>query len=759
MKSKFSGLPMKVIVSASVVGMLFSNVLPLVADATGTNNDSTDTTTNTGSDQKGIKVTVPSPNLDKAIANAKKAGEEVTQNATKTKVVTASELAKEQAAIKADEDKQATNMEETTNAFNKALADWEAYMKNPDFVNNTDWPEEKIREIFGSDLTNLSYVTAHKGMTFNKGNLQKVNSTQIKDIKDHDGNISQDTPDVFKGETSTLFTAPIKVGSWYRQNKAFVDSKTGKNVDVKTTITGVHMLPGTATITGAYATFTKNKLNGINSFTPIQSLDYKNQFYENGTNTPIKVDALEGVGDIDAKQQLKWARNSDGELVGSLVVKSGNTYTAKDNTAYDNDNKGTQVWSLFKNVSEINYSYGVADDSPLNSGDPRNYYNDYHVLGNIDFALKIKPRPATPEVSYTKTDLIVVPDAKKDVDKDVAKGNPDGSIDNKDVKVGDNLNYSLTNSDLPANRVDDIKTYTMTDTLPDGVKYNATETEKLVDSKLWKITVDGQKITFAATADLLKSMNADKTKAYKVPITNVVATVVDGSKDLKNTFTTTINDEDVKSNEVDNKSDKVDGLIQKRIETKDGLKTDATIDDFLNHTGSVTFDLFNRESTDTKQTHFIKDNNSFLALVDYKLSDVRILGEDQKTDQTDTDLTDNKYTKDITKDFTLTKNKDGLSATDKDGKYAGQAMKLQIKDVKLKASVDAKDIPSAYLTKGSDGSLTFKGVNVASNEDGKSNEVTVDDKQVAKVTKTATATMAQTGGSHFSLMQFIKDLF
>lgn len=181
---------------------------------------------------------------------------------------------------------------------------------------------------------------------------------------------------------------------------------------------------------------------------------------------------------------------------------------------------------------------------------------------------------------------------------------------------------------------------------------------------------------------------------------------------------------------------------------------------FFKYKGTVTFDLFNRESTDTKQTHFIKDNNAFLALADYKLSDVKILGEDQKTNQTDTDLTDNKYTKDITKDFTIAKDKNGgLSVTDKDGKYAGQAMKLQIKDVKLKDSVATKDIPASFITKSADGSLTFKGVNVASNEDGKSKQVTIDDKQSAKPNTTQTETMAQTGLHQSKLIQFSKQLF
>ncbi|MCK3678153.1 LPXTG cell wall anchor domain-containing protein, partial [Lactiplantibacillus plantarum] len=248
------------------------------------------------------------------------------------------------------------------------------------------------------------------------------------------------------------------------------------------------------------------------------------------------------------------------------------SYKAHDDTAYDDSETRTQVWRRLDNVSGFSYTWGQAIDhwsAPYQS-------DDYFAVGNIDFAIKLKPKPVAPTkpkaetASYQLTDLMVTPSNHKDVTAGDNQGKDTASINGKTVDKGDTLTYPLTNSDLPANRTDDIKSYVMTDKVQKELTVNQAETVK-ANTKNWDVKVDGQTVTYTAKADLLKTMNADKSKAYAVPEAKLVTTVNADNVTVKNNFTTKINDVTTDSNTPSNPVEKLSpSLVVKRVEDVQG---------------------------------------------------------------------------------------------------------------------------------------------------------------------------------------------
>ena len=116
-----------------------------------------------------------------------------------------------------------------------------------------------------------------------------------------------------------------------------------------------------------------------------------------------------------------------------------------------------------------------------------------------------------------------------------------------------------------------MKSYVVKDELPEGVKPDEDKIKKNVDSSKWDVKVDGQKVEYSATKDLLSEMNKDKSKAYKVPTIGLVAEVAKGGDvSFDNTFDTVINDQTVKSNQVSNKAPEVTKSSLEKFIVEDG---------------------------------------------------------------------------------------------------------------------------------------------------------------------------------------------
>ncbi len=170
-----------------------------------------------------------------------------------------------------------------------------------------------------------------------------------------------------------------------------------------------------------------------------------------------------------------------------------------------------------------------------------------------------EPAEPTPlKGTYGLTHFIVTPEPKKDVDAGQNAGDKDGSDNGKSVIKGDELTYSLKTTDLPADRTDDMKTIKYVDTLPKEVDYKSTKVYskdgKTDLTKYFKISYDKKTRMFTAeaNADYLKLINADKTKAFELPIVDVYAIANTSNAKFDNTYDIWENDSKTGSNTVEN---------------------------------------------------------------------------------------------------------------------------------------------------------------------------------------------------------------
>lgn len=111
-------------------------------------------------------------------------------------------------------------------------------------------------------------------------------------------------------------------------------------------------------------------------------------------------------------------------------------------------------------------------------------------------------------------------------------------------------NWVLSNEALPAGH-ETIKSYVMTDPLPEGFKLDLEQSKSL--SPDYDLTFDEKTNTVTLTANkaTLEAMNKDLNQAYQVPKATLQGQVTKDGSSFKNDFETLINDYTVNSNEVE----------------------------------------------------------------------------------------------------------------------------------------------------------------------------------------------------------------
>lgn len=111
-------------------------------------------------------------------------------------------------------------------------------------------------------------------------------------------------------------------------------------------------------------------------------------------------------------------------------------------------------------------------------------------------------------------------------------------------------NWVLSNEALPAGH-ETIKSYVMTDPLPEGFKLDLEQSKTL--SPDYDLTFDEKTNTVTLTANkaTLEAMNKDLNQAYQVPKATLQGQVTKDGSSFKNDFETLINDYTVNSNEVE----------------------------------------------------------------------------------------------------------------------------------------------------------------------------------------------------------------
>ena len=611
------------------------------------------------SKKASVPINVDNSKINKAVKEAKDTGVEVKKDKPKNHTVKSDEVDKTKEDIQKDYDKQIADIEKATKEYAPKKADYDkknkAYqdaIKNPKFNSGkTEFTKKQLQDFLGKDPQNVTYVTGNKGekkMKFDKGNLKTPSKAQLNERYGYSGE--------YGPHRDNDYSKPflLKKGSTWTYKNALKNNKTGRDVDVKYTVTNIK-IDKNHQFKSPVADVRTNEL-GVNMMTPIDEASFDVEYFDSETGKPVKLDALNGMGDLDGDQYYKLNTKMDNALKGSKVVKDGKqSWKAEGEAEYDTDDPSTQIWNIAKSVSKQNFTWG--------SRQQRN--KDYHganlwINGNIPFGLELPDKPTPPKkptVNYNLHNLNVTPENHKDVEKGVQKEDTDASIDKEEVSVGDTVTYPLTNSDLPADRKDDIKSYVVKDELPEGVKPDEKEIKKNVDASKWDVKVDGQKVEYTATKDLLADMNKDKSKAYKVPTIGLVAKVAKGGDvNFDNTFDTIINDNTVKSNQVSNKAPEVTKSSLEKFIVEDGKlvkENKAKKGDDVNY--RINYNIGNDK--ETKKVVFSDDLEDVL---DINKDSVKVYALDDKDAQSDDAQSDDAKSNNAKADD----NKDDVKADD-----------------------------------------------------------------------------------------------
>ncbi|PLA89570.1 hypothetical protein CYR84_09030, partial [Ligilactobacillus salivarius] len=262
-------------------------------------------------------------------------------------------------------------------------------------------------DFLGQNLPNVSYVSAGSNMTFDKGTLQSFSQNELNSILSN--------PKVDPGLEGYLLSKAfgdiykLAQETTWKYNNAFTDTKSGKSIDLKVTVQGLGL-----DYSGRYGLppmiMVGEKYIG-SDVAGIGAVKYGLTFLEHGTNTPINITSLIGVGDVDAAQSVA-VYNAVSALRGSENKDySGNGYLGSINTNGVDDfsegkNTQYQSWFLVPNSSTVSYVFSAADPAWGNGApDGSGFMGFYHQnLGGIPLPIKSTP-PTPPTVKYKHTNV------------------------------------------------------------------------------------------------------------------------------------------------------------------------------------------------------------------------------------------------------------------------------------------------------------------------------------------------------------------
>lgn len=272
-------------------------------------------------------------------------------------------------------------------------------------------------------------------MTFDKGTLQSFSQNELNSILSN--------PKVDPGLKGYIASKAygslykLEQGTTWKYNNAFTDTKSGKSVDLKVTVQGLGL-----DYSGRYGlppmTMVGEKYIG-SDVAGIGAVKYGLTFLEHGTNTPINITSLIGVGDVDAKQSvavynavsaLRGSENKDysGDgYLGSINTNGVDDFSEGKNTQY-------QSWFLVPNSSTVSYVFSAADPAWGNGApDGSGFMGFYHQnLGGIPLPIKSTP-PTPPTIHYHHTNVALEKPTPIDVTYHYDRMNPASIEDRTDI--------------------------------------------------------------------------------------------------------------------------------------------------------------------------------------------------------------------------------------------------------------------------------------------------------------------------------------
>jgi len=159
------------------------------------------------------------------------------------------------------------------------------------------------------------------------------------------------------------------------------------------------------------------------------------------------------------------------------------------------------------------------------------------------------PTPPTPPVKPTAT--YHYDQATFQTDNTKAVTQTDGTdLNGALVNKQETENWVLSNEALPAGH-ETIKSYVMTDPLPEGFKLNLEQSKALSPDYDLSFDEKTNTVTLTANKATIEAMNKDLNQAYQIPKASLQGQVTKDGSSFKNDFETLINNYTVNSNEVE----------------------------------------------------------------------------------------------------------------------------------------------------------------------------------------------------------------
>ena len=348
--------------------------------------------------------------LDDAIKAAQAVkGVTVIDGGTSTATVSVSDFEAKKKQIQDQNTQQTNDINAQIQQYRDTYANWEK--DNQKFLEEaaakTGWSVQQVLDFLGKNLPNVSYVSAGSNMTFDKGTLQSFSQSELNSILSN----PKVDPGLKGYIASKAYGSLYKLsqGTTWKYNNAFTDTKSGKSVDLKVTVQGLGL-----DYSGRYGLppmiMVGEKYIG-SDVAGIGAVKYGLTFLEHGTNTPINITSLIGVGDVDAEQSVA-VYNAVSALRGSENKDySGNGYLGSINTNGVDDfsegkNTQYQSWFLVPNSSTVSYVFSAADPAWGNGApDGSGFMGFYHQnLGGIPLPIKSTP-PTPPTIHYQHTNV------------------------------------------------------------------------------------------------------------------------------------------------------------------------------------------------------------------------------------------------------------------------------------------------------------------------------------------------------------------
>lgn len=245
------------------------------------------------------------------------------------------------------------------------------------------------------------------------------------------------------------------------------------------------------------------------------------------------------LDNVEANKGLGWWDQLDPRMSyqqGSVVVRAnGKTVDSKEYTVTDDKGKLTVAFNNPANAlkeyagDQMSMTFKATVNQDITGNIDNTAYNN--TFGNEYPSNKV---------------TIYVPNPHKDVNVGTVKGQST-SIDGKNVIAGQAITFPLTTTPLPAGRNTTITSYQIVDPLDPNFDYKSFASfEGSTDiSKDWTASVttqNGKKVlTLSATKALIDQMNADKSKAFNIPVVDLYGTAAKAGITINNQYTEIIN--------------------------------------------------------------------------------------------------------------------------------------------------------------------------------------------------------------------------